>query len=84
MLVLTCARGDSVEIITSDGQRITVVVQRSRASAVRLGINAPADVAIFRTKIYEGPSGECDVCHVRLSKRYTAKKDTNYCKDCLE
>jgi carbon storage regulator len=49
MLVLTRKVGDSVII---DG-RIRVVVLRQEGDSLKLGIDAPSDVAVHRQEVYE-------------------------------
>jgi carbon storage regulator len=49
MLVLTRKVGEVIRI----GDTITVRVLQARGSQVRLGVEAPSDVRIFREEIYE-------------------------------
>ncbi|HVM59856.1 MAG TPA: carbon storage regulator CsrA [Verrucomicrobiae bacterium] len=49
MLVLTRKVGDSVVI---DG-RIRVVVLRAERDSIRLGIDAPSEIAVHRQEVYE-------------------------------
>jgi carbon storage regulator len=49
MLVLTRKVGEVIRI----GDTITVRVLQARGSQVRLGVEAPSDVRIFRDEIYE-------------------------------
>lgn len=49
MLVLTRKVGDSIVI---DG-RIRVVVLRLERDAIKLGIDAPSEVAVHRQEVYE-------------------------------
>jgi carbon storage regulator len=49
MLVLTRKVGEVIRI----GDNITVRVLQARGSQVRLGVEAPSDVRIFREEIYE-------------------------------
>lgn len=48
MLVLTRKTGEIIRI----GDRITVRVLEARGSQVRIGIEAPDDVKIYREEIY--------------------------------
>jgi carbon storage regulator len=48
MLVLTRKIGEQIRI----GDNVTVRVLEVRGSQVRLGVDAPADVRIFREEIY--------------------------------
>jgi carbon storage regulator len=48
MLILTRKVGEMIRI----GDNVTVRVLEVRGSQVRLGIDAPADVRIFREEIY--------------------------------
>ena len=50
MLVLTRKTGETIRI----GDTITVRVLEARGSQVRIGIDAPADVKIYREEIYDG------------------------------
>lgn len=49
MLVLTRKAGETIRI----GDNITVRVLEARGSQVRIGIEAPGDVKIYREEIYE-------------------------------
>jgi carbon storage regulator len=53
MLVLTRKIGERIRI----GDTVTVRVLEVRGSQVRLGVEAPADVRIYREEIYR-PEGE--------------------------
>jgi carbon storage regulator len=48
MLVLTRKTGETIRI----GDHITVRVLEARGSQVRIGIEAPSDVKIYREEIY--------------------------------
>ena len=62
MLILTRRVGETVMI----GDSVTVTVLGVKGNQVRLGVNAPKDVAVHREEIYErikreqdgGPEGE--------------------------
>ena len=49
MLILTRKVGETIRI----GDGVTVRVLEVRGGQVRLGIDAPADVRIFREEVYE-------------------------------
>jgi len=49
MLILTRKEGESLRL----GEDITVTVVSVKGGSVRLGINAPRDVAVHREEIYE-------------------------------
>lgn len=60
MLILTRRVGETVMI----GDNVTVTVLGVKGNQVRLGVNAPKDVAVHREEIYErikreqdGPAG---------------------------
>jgi carbon storage regulator len=57
MLVLTRKIGERILI----GDTITVRVLEVRGSQVRLGVEAPADVRIYREEIYRPQAEESDV-----------------------
>jgi len=52
MLVLTRKIGERIRI----GDTITVRVLEVRGSQVRLGVEAPSDVRIYREEIYPSPA----------------------------
>lgn len=62
MLILTRRVGETVMI----GDNVTVTVLGVKGNQVRLGVNAPKDVAVHREEIYErirreqegGPAGD--------------------------
>jgi carbon storage regulator len=49
MLIVTRHVGETIMI----GSKITVTVLRVRGAQVRIGVNAPTDVAVHREEIYE-------------------------------
>ena len=49
MLVLTRKKGQSINI----GDNIRVVVVDVTGDTIRVGIEAPADIAVYRSEIYE-------------------------------
>ncbi len=49
MLILTRQIGETLMI----GDRVTVTVLGVKGNQVRLGVNAPRDVAVHREEIYE-------------------------------
>ena len=49
MLILTRRVGETVLI----GNEVTVTVLRVKGNQVRIGVNAPKDVAVHREEIYE-------------------------------
>jgi len=53
MLVLTRPVGEEIIITTADGQQITVAVLGVRGNQVRIGVDAPRDVAVDRKEIHE-------------------------------
>lgn len=49
MLVLTRKLGESITI----GNNIKITIIASNSSQVKLGIEAPVDISIYRTEIYQ-------------------------------
>jgi carbon storage regulator len=54
MLILTRKVGEMIRI----GDAVTIRVLEVRGSQVRLGVDAPADVRIFREEVYRAMQGE--------------------------
>jgi carbon storage regulator len=54
MLILTRRAGETVMI----GSDVTITVLGIKGNQVRIGINAPKDVAVHREEIYERIQGE--------------------------
>ncbi len=54
MLILTRRAGETVMI----GSDVTITVLGVKGNQVRIGINAPKDVAVHREEIYERIKGE--------------------------
>lgn len=57
MLILTRRVGETVMI----GNEVTVTVLGVKGNQVRIGVNAPKDVAVHREEIYERIKREGDV-----------------------
>ncbi|NNF50872.1 MAG: carbon storage regulator CsrA [Gammaproteobacteria bacterium] len=57
MLILTRRVGESVMI----GDEVTITVLGVKGNQVRIGVNAPKDVAVHREEIYERIQKEHDV-----------------------
>lgn len=53
MLILTRRVGESVMI----GNDVTVTILRTKGNQVRIGINAPKNVAVHREEIYDKING---------------------------
>jgi len=51
MLILTRRTGEALIIETPDGERITVTVLEVNGNQVRIGTDAPADIAIVREEL---------------------------------
>lgn len=58
MLVLSRERDESIKI----GDSITITVIDIRPGKVRLGIEAPADVAVHRKEVYDAIEKENRTC----------------------
>ena len=56
MLILTRKVGEMIRI----GDTVTVRVLEVRGSQVRLGIDAPAEVRIFREEVYRATQGSAE------------------------
>ena len=57
MLILTRRIGETLMI----GDEVTVTVLGVKGNLVRIGVNAPKDVAVHREEIYERIAGEQEV-----------------------
>ncbi len=53
MLVLTRKLNESIVIISTNGELVTVGISRVDNERVKLGIEAPQNVKIFRKEVYE-------------------------------
>lgn len=53
MLVLSRKENESIVVKLPNGQKIIVKVQRITGNVVRLGIEAPKDIAIVRQELLE-------------------------------
>ena len=60
MLVLTRMQEEKVIITTPDGIRITLMVIAIRGDKVRLGIEAPKDVAVHREEVQNQIDGAAE------------------------
>ncbi|MFX4261966.1 carbon storage regulator CsrA [Pelotomaculum propionicicum] len=49
MLVLTRKKGQSINI----GDNITIIVKEVNGDTIRIGIEAPAEIAVYRSEIYQ-------------------------------
>ena len=54
MLILTRKIGESLKV----GEDVTVTVMAVKGNQVRLGVNAPKDVAVHREEIYDRVQAE--------------------------
>lgn len=57
MLVVTRKRYEKVVILTENGERIEVSIARIGFGYVRLGIEAPDSVGVYREELLEDPDG---------------------------
>lgn len=53
MLVLSRKSGESVVIVSPQGDLVEVFVTKIDDNQAKIGINAPADFKIFRKEIYD-------------------------------
>jgi len=51
MLVLTRKIGESIRIVTRDGQRIDIHLLQSNSIQVRIGVDAPKEITVHREEI---------------------------------
>jgi carbon storage regulator CsrA len=58
MLAISRRAGESVTMFLPDGRLIEVVVYATGNKTVRIGIEAPQDVDIYRTELIERQSHE--------------------------
>ena len=77
MLILTRKVGEAIRI----GEVVTVRVLEVRGGQVRLGVDAPTDVRIFREEIYQArdtePAGETAEARPRTDGVLRGKPPTN-------
>jgi len=66
MLILTRRPGETLIIETPDGELITVTVLEVKGNQVRIGTDAPADIAIVREELLEKLPAES----LRLTKQH--------------
>jgi carbon storage regulator len=52
MLILTRKPGESLYVLYKDGQTIKVTVVEIKGNQIRLGIDAPSELRIYREEIY--------------------------------
>ena len=54
MLILTRRPGETLIIEAPDGKKIEVTVLEVKGNQIRIGTNAPDDIAIVREELLEG------------------------------
>lgn len=53
MLVLNCGSDNGIVLLLEDGRKIFVKVWKNKQKHVFLGVKAPANVQVWRSKIYK-------------------------------
>jgi len=51
MLVLARRRGESITLVDTQGREVTITVVAQLGAKVRIGVDAPEDVVIFRSEL---------------------------------
>lgn len=65
MLILTRKVGESIIIELPDGELVTVILkERRNSNSVRLGIDAPKHIPIFRSGVFDAMHGDTPKMHV--------------------
>lgn len=53
MLILTRRVGETIVVETDDGTLVTATVLGVKGNQVRIGVNAPKEIAVHREEIYQ-------------------------------
>jgi carbon storage regulator len=72
MLVLSRARGESLKVILEDGRLLTVCVVGLDGQRARIGIEAPKEIAVHRSEVYDevlAAGGQMRSTEERLKRR---------------
>jgi carbon storage regulator len=72
MLVLTRKLGEVIRV----GDAITVRVLEVKGNQVRLGVDAPAEVRIYREEVYRSIRGENEIAAARDTDTLNTARET--------
>ncbi|MDR2396611.1 MAG: carbon storage regulator [Puniceicoccales bacterium] len=64
MLILTRKRDESILILCPSGECVEILVSKIENERVKLGVNAPQNVRIFRKEVYATTSAVSSTIHM--------------------